>query len=137
MIDNAELMDVDESFSASPGRSLMDRIFHKVRKGSLRGAIFNLCCIAIGAGCLTLPYAFNLAGIGAGTILLLIGACFAYWSLNNLVLTSKAVKSRSYMVVCEKATGKWLGKAIEIVISIYLFGILILLEIMGNFINSK
>jgi amino acid permease len=86
---------------------------------------------------LTLPKAFSLCGIGTGIILLLMGAGFAYWSLNNLVITSKTVKSRSYMVVCTKATGTWLGKTIEVVISIYLFGILILLEIMGNIMNSQ
>ena len=81
-------------------------------------------------GCLTLPYAFAKCGLVVGLILLVLGSFIGYWSLNNLVLTSKQVKSTNYMVVCERSIGRWLGVALETIIVLYLFGVLILFQIM-------
>ena len=50
MIDDSKLMEIDESYSGTKGRTLYQRMFSKIGEGSMRGAIFNLCCIAIGAG---------------------------------------------------------------------------------------
>ena len=50
MIDDAKLMEIDETYTGSQGRTLFQRMFSKIGEGSMRGAVFNLCCIAIGAG---------------------------------------------------------------------------------------
>ena len=50
MEDESAIMDVDENYTNSTGKTLTQRLFSKIGQGSLRGAIFNLCCIAIGAG---------------------------------------------------------------------------------------
>jgi amino acid permease len=129
-MDQDDVLITNEDYSGSNNRTIWQRAFSPISHGSIRGSVFNLCCIAIGAGCLTLPYAMYLAGIMMGMILLVFGACIGYWSLNNLVHTSKVVKSTNYMVVCERAVGKWLGVCLEVIIVLYLLGVLILFQIM-------
>ena len=61
----AEMYVVPMEFPMSPGadrRSLKDRTFSKLGKGSLRGSIFSLSASAVGAGVLSLPYVLKLCG---------------------------------------------------------------------------
>lgn len=136
-MDQDDVLITNEEYSGSNNRTIWQRAFSPISHGSIRGSVFNLCCIAIGAGCLTLPYAMYLSGLLMGLIILVCGAFIGYWSLNNLVLTSKAVKSTNYMVVCERAVGKWLGVCLEIIIVLYLLGVLILFQIMCILITSN
>jgi len=133
---NRDALIVDEEYSGSANRTLWQRAFSPIKSGGIRSSVINLCCTSIGVGCLTLPYVLKLSGFITGIILLICCAFIAYWSLNNLVLTSKQVKSTNYMVVCERTVGKWLGVALETIIVFFLLGVVILFQIMCIFDNK-
>ncbi len=137
-MENQDVLITSEGYSGRQNRTICDRAFSSIQHGSLRGSVLNLCCTAIGAGCLTLSFAVDQAGLLPGVAILCIGALAAYWSLNNLILTSKEVHSTNYMVVCERAVGKWLGVVLEIIMILSLQGIIILYQIMCTvFISNK
>ena len=93
-------------------RSFYDRTFSKLERGSLRGAIFNLCSAALGGGVLSLSYVFVLSGWATGLILLVLGAIAGVWS--NRILTNTAINSglKNYDEICFQAGGDCLRKAL-------------------------
>jgi hypothetical protein len=63
-----------------PDPSCWKRTFRPMGPGSLRGAIFSLSASALGAGILSLPYAFSNCGLLLGMILILLaGATFSIY----------------------------------------------------------
>jgi amino acid permease len=72
-------------------RTLRDRTFSKVDKGSVRGSIFSLCACAIGSGVLSLPYVLALCGWALGITFIFVGAVAAVWS--NTILAELAVNN--------------------------------------------
>jgi VIT1/CCC1 family predicted Fe2+/Mn2+ transporter len=87
-----DIMPSDMMLSPNNGvrRTMMERTFSKVGKGSLRGSIFSLCACAIGSGVLSLPYVLALCGWALGIAFIFIGAVAAVWS--NTILAELAVK---------------------------------------------
>ena len=59
-----------------------------MQSGSVRGSIFALCAVAIGAGVLSLPYVLKQVGWILGTILIIIGAVSGYVSMNMIIVRS-------------------------------------------------
>ena len=103
-------------------RSFYDRTFSKLQKGSLRGAIFNLCSAAIGGGVLSLSYVFVLSGWAIGLILLVLGGIAGVMS--NRILTNTAINLglRNYDEICFRAGGDLLRKALQVFMLLYVFG---------------
>ena len=91
-------------------RKFLDRTFGKLTHGSIRGAIFNLCNTAIGAGVLSLPYLMRLSGLVLGLMLILISGVFTIISLHLLVNKAQELKIYSYADLCFEAGGKFLAK---------------------------
>jgi hypothetical protein len=67
------MADIHRRVDASE-RGYFARTFSKLDRGSLRGSIFALSASAIGSGVLSLPYVFNLCGVGAGLFFLFIAS---------------------------------------------------------------
>ena len=67
-----------------------------MRPNAERGAIFNLCSATLGAGALSLPYAFHEAGMGTAIILLLICAGLTAFSIRLLLLARKHTGLTTY-----------------------------------------
>lgn len=112
--------------------SQLSKLLSPIKHGSIRASVYNLCTLAIGAGCLALPYALSLAGIIPGIILILSGASIALWSLGNLVNSSANKDCTNYLILCNIIVGNWFGILMEIAMTIYLIGVVILFQIMGN-----
>ena len=60
----------------------------KFRPGGTSGSVFSLIAATLGAGTLTFAYAMMMNGIALGTILILIGASFSYYTGMLLVKVS-------------------------------------------------
>ena len=60
----------------------------KFRAGGTSGSIFSLIAATLGAGTLTFSYAMMMNGIALGTVLILIGASFSYYTGMLLVKIS-------------------------------------------------
>ncbi|EGD77479.1 hypothetical protein PTSG_08575 [Salpingoeca rosetta] len=88
-------------------------------RSSVATCTFNLINTIIGAGVLSLPYAFALTGYAGGIILLLLNVVGADYSLRALLHCSKACGRRTYEGVTEFAFGR-VGLAIVSASSILL-----------------
>lgn len=71
--------------SNSEDRSLIDRTFGKMGEGSIRGSIFTICSVAIGAGVLSIPYVIASLGWILGTSMVIVGGLATTWSLKTIV----------------------------------------------------
>lgn len=85
----------------SPGgvghrRTVFNRAFGKLSKGSLRGSIFSLCASAIGSGVLSLPYVLATTGWAIGLGLVSVGAIAACWSLFIIAESAIKVKAKNF-----------------------------------------
>ena len=72
-------------------RTAWQRAFGPMNQGSVRGSVFALCAVAIGAGVLSLPYVLAKNGWILGSILILIGAVSGYYSMNMIFGTHNKV----------------------------------------------
>ena len=85
-IGNSEMNDMLKSFKMGEiNRTLAERYFSKMDKGSLRGSILGMTCAAVGSGVLTFPFVFKQIGWANGTVILFMGAFGCWWSLYMLI----------------------------------------------------
>eukprot|EP01084_Bolivina_argentea_P232785 392246_1 len=66
----------------------------KFQAGGIKGSVFTLIICIVGAGALSLPWAFRVSGLGLGIILLLLASTFTFLSLHFLVYASLYIKER-------------------------------------------
>ena len=62
----------------------------------MRGSIFALCAVAIGAGVLSLPLVLKLNGWILGTLLIIIGAVSGYYSMYMILVRSIETKCKNF-----------------------------------------
>ena len=113
-------------------KPICDRYFSKMDPGSLRSSIFSLTIISVGVGTLALPQKFAQISVGLCLIMILIGACTTYWTLDILIIAGRKCKLSNYSDVIKNYCGKFWGLLYDINIIIYLVGILIVYQITGN-----
>lgn len=106
--------------SPEPGRSFFDRF--KVRPGSIGGCAFNLCSATLGAGSLSLPYAFRCSGMVLALILLFLGALSTIFSIFLLLEARRLTGKQSYEDLANYLYGKRFQKLVEFAIIIFCFG---------------
>ena len=68
----------------------------KFRPGGTSGSVFSLIAATLGAGTLTFAYAMMMNGIALGTILILVGASFSYYTGMLLVKVSTITQVHRY-----------------------------------------
>jgi hypothetical protein len=90
---------------ASQRKNMFNRTFGKLEKGSLRGSIFSLCAAAIGSGVLSLPYVLALTGWVIGTVLIVVGAIAACWSLFLIADGASKARVPNLNTLAKKAGG--------------------------------
>lgn len=76
---------VEQDADPNQKKSLRERYFGRMEKGSMRGSILGMTCAAIGSGVLTFPVVFKQIGWVNGVILLTMGAFGCWWSLYMLI----------------------------------------------------
>ena len=86
-------------------RNFFSRTVGKLGPGSLRGSILNMCNTAIGAGVLSLPFAFSRNGLLVGLFLVMVGASASFFSLKMLVDLGDKYKIYNYSSLAERAGG--------------------------------
>lgn len=94
-------------------------------RASLWGAVFNMCSATLGAGALSLPYAFEQVGAAGGLALLLLTACTAHYSVVLLISAIERTGARSYEELTVRLFGKRLGFLVELNIIAFCFGTVI------------
>ena len=111
-------------------RTLFHKIFGPMEAGSIRGSIFNMVILSLGTGMFALPkYMSNTSLFFSG--LLIIGICISVWW--SLLLLSKACEKNNiynYSKLIELLYGKFFSIIYDIIVILYSFGVLILLNII-------
>ena len=88
-------------FSSSPFlRSPAMYFSQKFRAGSVKGSVFTLSVAIIGAGSLSVPFAFEEAGLLLTLALFVLGGLLAYFTLQQLVMSSILVSKWHGTRVC-------------------------------------
>lgn len=91
-------------------------------EGSVRGSVFNLASATLGAGALSVPYAFKSMGIGLGLFLIIICACATSFSIQLLQLTRTRTGLSSYEQVTARLYGSNAAAGVEMSIAVFCFG---------------
>merc|ERR1712137_62929 len=94
-------------------------------KANKKGAFFNVSNCAVGAGILSLPFAFETMGLCQAVVIFTIFACITCLTLQLLPLCSQAAGTSSYEETVEVALGKWVQKFFQVVVVLYSCGVII------------
>lgn len=81
-----------------------------------------MCSATLGAGALSLPYAFQSLGVCGGLLLLLLTAGASHYSVVLLTSSIEKTGTRSYEELTVRLFGKWMGVLVELNIIIFCFG---------------
>ena len=105
------------------------------------GAISNLCSATLGAGALSLPYAFSLTGLIPGVLLLLLSGYLTVLSIDVIISSCVNTKLYKYEDVAVRLTGRSAGRALEASLLVFCFGtavayIVALGDILDQFVRS-
>ena len=120
----------DEDIPESLSRGIFDRIFGKMRAGSLRGSIFAMTSLSIGTGCLSFTKKVIQFGFVWFGVFLIISAYAIYWSLVGMIRVSRKHGDLEYSSSVKKILGKIPALVIDIMTILYSFGIIITYEVI-------
>lgn len=107
---------------SQPDASFCKRTFRPMGPGSLRGAIFSLSASALGAGILSLPYAFSNCGIVLGLILILLGGSTFSLYYKVLVRALELKEKDTFVGLIESLYGQVWRRISELFLICMLFG---------------
>ena len=122
-------------------RTFLERTFGKMNPDSLRGAIFNLCILSLGSGCLAVPQKFGYMSLIISPFAIIIAGCINLWALILISSLYQKYKIKRYDLLVEKLYGKSLGILLSITMFINQFGILIIYQViiyklLGGIVNE-
>lgn len=120
----------EEDIPESLSRGIFDRIFGKMRAGSLRGSIFAMTSLSIGTGCLSFTKKVIQFGFVWFGVFLIISAYAIYWSLVGMIRVSRKHGDLEYSSSVKKILGKIPALVIDIMTMVYSFGIIITYEVI-------
>ena len=113
-------------------KPLYERLFSKIEPGSVRGSIFTLSIMCLGSGLLALPKKIKYMSISLAVVDILLAGIAAYWTLTLMIITAKKYQIYEYSKLAQKLYGRWLSVFIDITLLIYVFGIMILYQVLSN-----
>ena len=91
-------------------------------EGSIRGSVFNLASATLGAGALSVPYAFMSMGIALGLVVIIICAIATGFSIRLLIITRSRTGLSSFEQVTESLFGRKAATLVEASIALFCFG---------------
>jgi len=102
-----------------PGTVLMETL---LPSGSVAGATLNLCSAVLGAGALSLPYAFARAGVLLTMALLVLAAVATVHTIRLLIYVFEHSATRTFEDSVEGLAGRGVGMAVEVLSFLFCFG---------------
>ena len=122
----------DELLETIGKPSLSKRLFGKIEAGSIRGSIFNMVILSLGTGCLSLPKVMADMSLIMGLISIILTGLGTYWTLYIVTTTSEKYKIFNYSKLTRKLFGNLVGFILDFSILFYIFGILILYQVVSK-----
>jgi hypothetical protein len=113
-------------------KTIYERLFSPMDAGSLRGSVFAMSSLALGTGCLALPKNFGTMSFTGALLTLIFGSAVAYWSLIIMIEASRKTKCTEYSRLVKESLGNKLALFLDIMILIYIFGILISYQVISK-----
>ena len=108
-----------------------------IPSGSVAGATFNLCSAVMGAGALSLPYAFAKAGVALTMFLLLLSAYATIYTIRLLIYVFEHSNTRTFEDSIEGIAGRKVGVLVEVLSILFCFGCAVAYVIvMGDALQS-
>ena len=101
-----------------------------MKEGSIQGSVFALSSMALGTGAFSLPIRAIQMGCFWYSLAIILGAVIAYWTLTRLIRAARTVKAEEYSTSVRRLIGKVPAILIDIILMIYLFGIIIQYEVI-------
>ncbi len=116
---------------------LYKRMFGKIEPGSIRGSIFNMAILSIGSGCLSLPKAISQMSLVMGLTSLIFTCVSTYFTLYLINITAEKYHIFNYSRLVKTIFGKAVSYFLDTIILIYIFGVLILYQVVSNYTINK
>lgn len=112
-----------------------------IQKCPSPGAISNLCSATLGAGALSLPFAFSLTGLIPGVFLLLLSGYLTIYSIDVIISSCVHTSLFKYEDVAVRLAGRSAGRALETSLLLFCFGtavayIVAVGDILDQFVRS-
>ncbi|CAK0787069.1 hypothetical protein CVIRNUC_010285 [Coccomyxa viridis] len=123
-VDNDTTGPATVSISAKKGQpaNLLIQISEDEDGSSSMSSVFTLCNSAIGAGVLSLPYAFRKSGlVGCFLLCIILGACEAF-TMYVLSKFAERYQAPTYSGLIRKALGRKLSASLSVILILYLWG---------------
>lgn len=112
---------------------IIDKILGHPEKGpAISGAIFAMTSLSIGTGCLTFTKKTIQFGFVWFGVVLIIGGIATYWTLVGLIRVAKKEGDMEYSSTVRKILGKCPAVIVDVMTSIYSWGIIITYEVILN-----
>ena len=111
-------------------RSWCKRTFGKMRPGSLRGSIFNLCILSLGTGLLAIPQKIGYMSMVLSPIIIILSGLANLWSL--IILVNMCIKFRvnNYEELVNRLLGNTISILLGIIMCLNQIGIIILYQVI-------
>lgn len=124
-----DLLNNNEEISRN-NRSFFNRFFGKLQEGSLRSSILSLIILCVGLGCLSLPQRYSQIGIVIYSLLIITTAIITTWSLKIVIEAGRKANLTEYSNVILHYCGKKWERTADIIIIIFIYGVLIVYQIV-------
>mmetsp|Transcript_11114 Transcript_11114/g.19381 ORF Transcript_11114/g.19381 Transcript_11114/m.19381 type:complete len:510 (-) Transcript_11114:222-1751(-) len=110
---------------------------HDSSGASALASVFTLCNSAIGAGVLSLPFAFQHAGLIGGALMVLIIGMAEGWTLYVLAKFAEAYNIGSFGMLVRRMLGRRLALSVAIIMVLYLWSACVVyLIILGDTLSA-
>ena len=109
----------EDTGSLAKGDTLQAAIYDRV---GLWGTVWNMCSATLGAGALSLPFAFQHLGAAGGALAIALTASAAHYSVSLLVGAITVTRATSYEQLTVYCFGKTMGVIVEVNILVFCFG---------------
>lgn len=121
-----------QDYESSSNRSLQQRLFSKLRPGSMRGSIISLSMLSIGIGCMYLPQVFARLSVIQAFLFIIISASFSYSGLVIIINAGRKKGITIYTELIKEIFGLKSARFFDITIIVYLAGIIIVYQIVSK-----
>ena len=140
-LEEKPIKDVSLDQSVADNRPMHKKIFSKMKPDSFRGALFNLCILSLGSGCLAVPQKISYVSLIFSPFAIIFAGFVNLWGLLLLGSLYTKYKIQNYNSLVEKIYGKNLGILLSITMIINQIGIIILYQVilyklLGGAINE-
>lgn len=116
---------------------MSSHFFGQLNAGGVRQSSFALMQTALGAGFLTLSFGIKSAGIGLGTILLVVDGVVVYLGMEIMLRGARDLQADNTAQLLSKCVGEWSRTALDLLLVFFGNGCIIaFLCLLGDFIPA-